>query len=169
MGSSVHNQRVERLWRDSHRCVTSTFYNLFYYLEANSLLNPIEELHLLALHYVFIPRINRALTQFRNAWNNHGIRTERSQTPNQLFTAGVLRLQGRAAFDFFENVPEDYGTEESGIASTEDGVTIPQIHTELSENQKTLLKESIDPLESSDDYGVSLYLRTLQLLMTFNL
>ena len=24
-GSSVHNERVERLWRDVHRCVASTF------------------------------------------------------------------------------------------------------------------------------------------------
>ena len=65
-----------------------------------------------------------------------------------LFTAGVIRLQlsGRAAFDFFDNVSEDYGTEEAGIASTEDNVVIPQFHIELSENQQTLLKESIHPL-----------------------
>ena len=28
VGSLVHNQRIERLWRDMHRCVTSTFYRL---------------------------------------------------------------------------------------------------------------------------------------------
>ena len=33
VGSSVHNQRIERLWRDMHRCVTQLFYRLFYYLE----------------------------------------------------------------------------------------------------------------------------------------
>ena len=171
VGSSVHNQRVERLWRDSHRCVTSTFYRLFYYLEVNSMLDPIDEVHLLALQYVFLPRINRALSQFRDAWNNHGIRTERSQTPNQLFTAGVLRqqLSGVAALDFFYNVPDDYGTGEEGVAPNEDSISIPQIHIELSEEQETLLRETIDPLEYNDDYGVSLFLRTLQLLMTFNL
>ena len=34
-GSSVHNQRIERLWRDVFRCVCSTFYSLFYDLEGS--------------------------------------------------------------------------------------------------------------------------------------
>ncbi len=33
-GSSVHNQRIERLWRDVYRCVCSTYYELFYAMEA---------------------------------------------------------------------------------------------------------------------------------------
>ena len=28
-GSSVHNQRIERLWRDVYRCVSSTYHELF--------------------------------------------------------------------------------------------------------------------------------------------
>ena len=32
-GSSVHNQRIERLWRDMHHCVTKLYYQMFYYLE----------------------------------------------------------------------------------------------------------------------------------------
>ena len=28
-GSSTHNQRIERLWRDMHSCVTLLFYKLF--------------------------------------------------------------------------------------------------------------------------------------------
>ena len=39
-------------------------------------------------------------------------------TPNQLFTAGTLRLRhsGLAAVDFFDSVPDDYGTEEDGVS-----------------------------------------------------
>ena len=59
-GSSVHNQRVERLWRDMHKSVTILYYRLFYFMEHNLLLNPLNELHLWALHYVFLPRINKA-------------------------------------------------------------------------------------------------------------
>ena len=29
-GSSTHNQRIERLWRDMHSCVTLLYYRLFY-------------------------------------------------------------------------------------------------------------------------------------------
>ena len=140
VGSSVHNQRIERLWKDSHRCVTSMFYRLFYYLEQNNLLNPITEEHLFALHYVFLPRINRALKQFQAAWNDHGVRTEQGQTPNQLFTAGALRLRrsGLPALDFFLTVPEDYGYEEEGTAPDEDdegGIEVPPLRIQLTDDQ----------------------------------
>ena len=106
VGSSVHNLHIERLWRDLHRCATQLFYRLFYYMEYNYLLDPVNERHLFALQYVFLPRINKALDDFRNAWNHHGVRTERGLTPNQLFTAGMLRLKnsGLTAMDFFDHV-----------------------------------------------------------------
>ena len=53
-GSSVHNQRVERLWKDMHDCVTKLFYKLFYYLEELGTLNPNDDVHIFALHlYIF--------------------------------------------------------------------------------------------------------------------
>ena len=74
-GSSVHNQRIERLWRDMHKCVTILYYKLFYFLEHHGILDPLNEHHLWALHYVFLPRINRALEEFVNSWNHHSNRT----------------------------------------------------------------------------------------------
>ena len=88
VGSSVHNQRIERLWRDMHRCVCSVYYRLFYFLEHYEILDPINDAHLYALHYVYISRINNSLQQFIEAWNSHGIRTVHGQTPDQLFVSG---------------------------------------------------------------------------------
>ena len=34
----MHNQRIERLWYDVHRCVTTLFYHLFYFKEHWNLL-----------------------------------------------------------------------------------------------------------------------------------
>ena len=65
VGSSVHNQRIERFWRDMHRCVTRLFYRLFYHLEHHGLLNPVNDIHLFALHYVYLKRINKALRVFQ--------------------------------------------------------------------------------------------------------
>ena len=96
VGSSVHNQRIERLWRDMHRCVTGIFYKLFYSLEHHNLLNPINDNHLYALNYVYLSRINQDLQLFQESWNNHHIRTEGGMTPHQLFTAGALRLRNSA-------------------------------------------------------------------------
>jgi hypothetical protein len=61
VGSSVHNQRVERFWHDMHRCVTVLYYRLFYHMEYHNMLNPINDVHLFALHYVYLSRINRSL------------------------------------------------------------------------------------------------------------
>ena len=37
-GASIHNQRIERLWRDMFRCATKLYYKLFYFLEYQGLL-----------------------------------------------------------------------------------------------------------------------------------
>ena len=97
------------------------------------------------------------------------MRTEKGQTPNQLFVAGSLRLRhsGEAAVDFFETVSEDYGIEEGIAPDGEESVTVPPIR-QLTEEQSTVLLETVNPLADSDDYGISLYTRTLQVLASFN-
>ena len=64
VGSSVHNVRIERLWRDMFRCVLSVFYQLFFFFEETERLDPLSELDLFCLHFVYIPRINKALREF---------------------------------------------------------------------------------------------------------
>ena len=90
------------------------------------------------LHYIFIPRINRSLQEFASAWNNHGLRTENGQTPNQIFTAGALNLRysGIVALDF-SIVPEGYGTEEEGTAPDEsyNAVEVPHIYFNITQAQ----------------------------------
>ena len=86
-GSSVHNQRIERLWRDLHQGVTLLYYRLFYYLEECGILDPINERQVFALHYVFVPRINRSIDEFRQSWNHHRMRTAHHKSPYQLFNA----------------------------------------------------------------------------------
>ena len=58
VGRSVHNQRIERLWRDMFSGCTHVFYYLFLDMEQCGILDPSNEVHLFALHYVYVPRIN---------------------------------------------------------------------------------------------------------------
>ena len=109
-GSSVHNQRIERLWRDVRRAVVGQFQNVFYYLEECGLLNPENENDLYALHYVYIPRVNRALEEFRQQHNSHPLRTEENLTPTQLF-----RLSPRErSTDVHAGYGRLFGVEEEG-------------------------------------------------------
>ena len=62
--SSVHNQCIERLWRDVYKCVCSIYHKLFYSMEATGILDPASEIDLFVLHCVYLPCINKALTVF---------------------------------------------------------------------------------------------------------
>ena len=64
-GRSVHNQRIERLWRDLLQGCISFYYFLFYSLEEVSLLDPGSEVDLCALHYVYLPIIQCQVDMFR--------------------------------------------------------------------------------------------------------
>ena len=94
-GRSVHNQRIERLWRDMFSSCTILFYNLFYFMENNNILHVDNELHVFCLHYVFLKRINHSLCMFVNAWNNHPLSTEHNCTPVQLWISGLARASGQ--------------------------------------------------------------------------
>lgn len=63
-GSSTHNERIERLWRDVFRCVGSLYYNTFKKLEDDGKLNPLNEVDMYCLHHAFLPRINASLKSF---------------------------------------------------------------------------------------------------------
>ncbi|KAG8898513.1 hypothetical protein FRB99_007389 [Tulasnella sp. 403] len=95
-GPSTHNQRIERLWRDVFTWTIQPFYRLFYLMEDRGVLDHSNSVHLWALHYVFLPRINHALDTFRDVWNNHPLSTEGNKSPNELFTRGLFlaKLQG---------------------------------------------------------------------------
>ena len=90
-GRSVHNQRIERLWRDVFSGCTALFYHLFHYMENQSLLDVENEVHMFCLHYVFLRRINNALEIFTDAWNNHALSTEHNLSPMQLWITGLAR------------------------------------------------------------------------------
>ncbi len=165
-GCSTHNQRIERLWRDIHRCVTRLFYQLFYHLESQGLLDPLNEVHLYVLHYVYLPRINHALDEFQRGWNHHSIRTEGNHSPHQLFVHGSLSLQrsGLTALDFSEQVSDDYGVDEQGIPMASSTVNVRESQFALLDEHYDFLRQQVNPMASSENYGIDLYQRALHII-----
>ncbi|KAL7274477.1 hypothetical protein RUND412_002623 [Rhizina undulata] len=97
-GCSVQNVRIERLWGDVFRLVISRFKKLFVTMVDHGYLNQSSEIDLLALHLVFLPRIQTALNIFVKGWDYHGVRTSGSQTPLRLWTDGLLRYEEDLAY-----------------------------------------------------------------------
>ena len=84
-GRSVHNQRIERLWRDVFAGCISVFYNLFYALEDASLLDPANEKDIFSLHYVYTCRIQHQSDIFCESYSHRKLRSENNMTPYQLW------------------------------------------------------------------------------------
>lgn len=53
-GRYVHNQIIERLWVDVFARCLHRYYELFQDMEVNNILDPVNEDHLFALHYIYI-------------------------------------------------------------------------------------------------------------------
>ena len=165
-GSSVINQRIERLWRDTFRCVLHIYYSVFYEMEESGLLCPTNEVHLFCLHYVFLPRINFQLERFMGSWNNHRLRTEHGLTPEQLWTRGLC-FADQLIFDQ-PSTGEDYGVEyNQQIPDPFDAgyLIIPEIELNLSDVQLEELQESCSPLCASEYHGLDIYLMVLETVL----
>ncbi|MEQ2216483.1 hypothetical protein XENOCAPTIV_016956, partial [Xenoophorus captivus] len=88
-GKSVHNQRIERLWRDIRMCVTSHYYNTLHSLEAEHL-DVSSQGDLFSVHQTFLPQLNLDLQAFVEGWNNHPLWTEGNRTPEQMWFLGMM-------------------------------------------------------------------------------
>ena len=170
-GQSVHNSRIERLWRDVYRAVSSSYVRVFYDLENDGALDVDNEADLFCLHYIFIARINESLHAFKEAWNNHTLSTENNMSPLQLYMA---YSQGSQLFDeivdpvpYIYNTMDDYDDEDD---DTDDDpthtVVVPQLRIPLSITSLQQLAANINPLQNVDDFGEQLYLDTVQMMFT---
>lgn len=83
-GRSVHNQRIERLWLEVKKLIVVYYRSIFNFLEERQLLDPLNDVTLSVLHYVYIPRINRSLAELMESWNQHPLSTMGNQSPLQL-------------------------------------------------------------------------------------
>lgn len=167
VGASVHNQRIERLWRDVFMAVSQLYYRLFYHMECTGLLDPLNCVHLYALHFIYLPRINNALTEFIKGWNKHTLSKTGGHSPLKLYTKEMIRLRqsNLPAFDYFDSVSEFYGSEDEDFAvSPKNGLDIPPIDISLSEDCLEILRLMVDPLSQSESYGVDLYEKSLDII-----
>ena len=148
-GSSVHNQRVERLHRDVTSGVLKSYIDEFYMMEASGLLDPVNEIHLLSLHLVFLQQINKSLQEFACQWNYRGLSTEGGSSPLQLWTEGILRAANEGNSPLDDILTEEelfwYGVDEEDpvVVPEDQAIVVPSINLPLSEDQLEHLQSQV--------------------------
>ena len=158
VGSSTHNERIERLWRDVHRCVAVLYADIFREMESDGRFNCMNEVDLFCLHAVFLPRINSALDSFMESWNNHPLSTSQNQTPNQLFIQGALR---RNMAPRLHNPRQDLSNIHS--PSAHDAVSVPRSTFAPCDHLQQQVSQ-VNMLRVTDDFGDSVYRRVCDIV-----
>ena len=177
-GKSVHNQRIERLWRDVNRIICSCFLNIFLYLEQKELLDPTNDLHLFCLHIVYTKLINKAITEFIGQWNNHPVSTESNFSPNQLWIQGMLQLRNSGFTGVSAVVESDvidfehYGRDDDGpvpMLQDENTVSVPETLVPFNDERLHSLHITCDSIlnPNFDENGILTYQVVLQQAHSF--
>lgn len=162
-GKSVHNQRIERLWRDMWTAVTSVYYDVLHYLEEANYLHTADQTHLFCCHYTFLPRLQDDLNLFRDGWDNHPLRTEHNMSPNQLWELGQIHYPVDDPQDEAELNIADIDGESSGLPPDESvGVNVPTVECPLTPEQLAALKDTVDPRSPSQSHGTDIYMAAVQ-------
>ena len=161
-GSSAHNERIERLWRDVYRCVVVLFHDAFYSLEQEGKLDPLNEIDLFCLHHVYLPRINSALQSFIESWNNHSISTEHNLTPNQLFIRGALQQNMTPRLQIQSPITNPTGSHT--LPSATSHVEVPRSSFVPCAFLTGQLVGNINPQAESDDFGRTFYCQTVDIV-----
>ena len=157
VGSSTHNERIERLWRDVHRSVLVSFGDIFRVLEEEEKLDSLNEVDIFCLHTIFLPRINASLAQFTASWNNHALSTEHMQTPLQLFYAGLVDQESSSSSNSGDS-NGDSDEQSTSTISPHEPVPVPRSSFQPC---PVLLQEisTLNPLMQCADQGKAMYIQ----------
>ena len=146
------------------------FYYLFYALEDSGNLNIEDPTNMFALHFVFLPRLNKALHEYQETFNHHGIRTANSWSPYQMWMNGMLHDDNLLSHGGLDEDPDDlvfYGPDPQGPSPFDDSdnnVTISPIEIHKQDEVLQIHQQKIDPLKPSTDMGIDIYIDALDLV-----
>ena len=92
---SVHNTRIERLWVDIVRDLSSKWKVCFEDLELHHGLDPDHLGHIWLLHHLFLLELNVELADWVHAWNSHKmqLRGQSNKSPHEMFVIGITERE----------------------------------------------------------------------------
>ena len=131
----------------------------------SGLLSPTDDVDLFCLHYGFLPRIDRALQEYSEAYNHHPMRTAHNWSPYQLWYHCSIAAQNDDPIDLTCYGVDPQGPPPNGFDV--DLVEVPATLVTLNPEQVWLVTASVDPLQCSDLYGVDIYIYLRKVVQQF--
>ena len=122
------------------------------------------------LHYVFLPRINIALNELMEAYNNHRLSTEHNWIPNQIWYNSMSNPVNPITNDLVDeetNYIQYYVEDSEGLYPIDpdvNNVVVSAVDVPLAEKINNLMRNSTDPVRESPDMGIDIYLAVLGLI-----
>ena len=137
-------------------------------MEASGLFNVEDPIHLFIFHTIFIPRINKALEDFSEAFNNHAESTEGNWTPYQMWMNGMIHCNNPLAHGALDREPDDlelYGYDPEGPSPLEENNNVVEpITLDNRDFMESYVLDVVDPLMQSTNVGIELYTKALDLV-----
>ena len=166
--------RIERLWRDVFEKVASKYHGIFNHLERYGILSIENDVHMFALHFVYLPRLQMDLEKWKRSHNCHPLRTEQNRTPLQLYHESFI-LHSDTHYSSIKNaLYVNSGTRNEQIQRFRDENDFPEpsdikiiltrVHSPLTEPQLSLLRTSVNVTRHSDCYGIDVYEEVLKFI-----
>ena len=118
-------------------------------MEDEGILDVNNKQHSFALHYVFLPKIDRALQAFPSGWNHHPLSTNH---PSNYTQKDLLNHYGVSALDYSNPVDtEEYGVEYDleSVDLEIESIVIPAVTVS---HDDTILQGLVNPLQESSNY-----------------
>jgi hypothetical protein len=99
--------------------------------------------HIFTLQYMFMPRIQEDLDNFKLYWNNHPLATENNRTPLQMILLHTDDINYDEPIDIL-----NYGVEDiaDGIEEDNPRVECNPIRCPLSQDNLLIFRETVQPL-----------------------
>ncbi|KAJ8925281.1 hypothetical protein NQ315_009109 [Exocentrus adspersus] len=147
-GKSVHNQRIERLWRD-------VFNQNFMKWKQGGILDVGNENHKYVLQNVYLEEINKRLELFRNSWNMHKIRTAGHNSPRKIWIDGILKNINSN----YTSVTEIFSNSESLLnrvkeALQEQGVNVQEVVIDVSQDSRRVSQINLTNVQQQQFFEI---------------
>ena len=150
-GKSVQNQRVERLNGDLNRHVNRPFSEVFHDSELRGQFNPKNDVDLFCLHFVYLPRINRAIEEFATSYNCHSLSSEKNATSLRLFWANQSLIYLHRGHEV--SYPEVSVTDLLSRREELPYIVVDRIPCCLDQQGLKHIKRTINPLAQTNNKG----------------